>query len=80
MSKQAGSLEEFDVVVLGPGAAGLTAAITAHEHGASVVVVDKPDRIDGTTAWSSGMVCLMSTAAPSGPEVDYGRTTLPLRA
>ena len=51
-------MEEYDVVVLGTGAAGLTAAIAAHEHGARVGVFEKADAVGGTTAWSGGMVWL----------------------
>ena len=51
-------METFDVVVLGTGAAGLTAAIAAHEHGASVGVFEKAEHIGGTSAWSGGMVWL----------------------
>jgi succinate dehydrogenase/fumarate reductase flavoprotein subunit len=49
-------MEEFDVVVLGTGAAGLTAAITAHEGGASVAIFEKGDKVGGTSAWSGGQV------------------------
>jgi succinate dehydrogenase/fumarate reductase flavoprotein subunit len=45
-----------DVVVLGSGAAGLTAAIAAHDAGARVVVVEKGDVVGGTTALSGGAV------------------------
>jgi len=44
----------FDVVVLGTGAAGLVAAVAAAEHGASVGLFEKADRVGGTTAISGG--------------------------
>jgi 3-oxosteroid 1-dehydrogenase len=49
-------METYDVVILGSGAAGLTAAITADEHGARVGVFEKADKLGGTSAWSGGMV------------------------
>jgi succinate dehydrogenase/fumarate reductase flavoprotein subunit len=49
-------MKDVDVVVLGTGAAGLTAALAAHGHGASVVVLEKGDKIGGTSAWSGGMI------------------------
>jgi 3-oxosteroid 1-dehydrogenase len=48
-------VDEFDVVVLGTGAAGLTAAIRASAEGATVGLFEKLDRIGGTAAWSGGM-------------------------
>jgi len=45
---------EVDVLVIGSGAGGLTSAITAHEHGANVLVVEKSDQIGGTSATSGG--------------------------
>ena len=48
--------ESRKVVVLGTGGAGLTAAIAAHDFGAEVEVLEKADKVGGTTAWSGGMV------------------------
>lgn len=45
-----------DVVVLGSGAAGLTTAILAHDQGARVLIVERTDKVGGTTAVSGGGV------------------------
>ena len=45
---------EFDVVVAGSGAAGMTAALTAADLGLSVVVIEKAGAFGGSTARSGG--------------------------
>ena len=60
--------DEFDVVVLGSGAGGLTAAVAAAEGGARVGVFEKADALGGTTAWSGGMVWIPNN--PHMPDVD----------
>ena len=45
-----------DVLVIGAGAAGLTAALAAHEAGASVTVIEKQSKLGGTAAISGGIV------------------------
>ena len=48
----------YDVVVLGTGAAGLTAALRAAAGGAQVGLFEKADTVGGTSAWSGGTVWL----------------------
>jgi len=48
----------YDVVVLGTGAAGLTAALRAAAAGAQVGLFEKADTVGGTSAWSGGTVWL----------------------
>lgn len=48
--------QETDVLIIGAGAAGLTAALAAHDAGATVTVIEKGDRLGGTAAISGGIV------------------------
>ena len=47
---------EFDVIVVGAGAGGMAAAITARKNGATVLVIEKDSVLGGTTARSGGVL------------------------
>lgn len=57
--------DAFDVVVVGAGAAGMTAAATAAAKGLSVAVVEKTAHVGGNTSFSGGMVYI-----PDNPRMD----------
>lgn len=67
-AKQAANAQTYDAVVLGAGPAGLIAAITAHDAGAKVVVLEKRDRPEATPS------------SPSAPSAAGARATRPNRA
>ena len=48
------SEEEFDLVVVGSGGAGMVAALAAARHGLSAVVLEKAEAYGGSTARSGG--------------------------
>lgn len=50
------SRDHFDLVVVGAGAAGLATASRAVDHGARVLVLEKAERIGGSTALSAGIL------------------------
>src|SRR5215469_6974978 len=55
-------LSEYDVVVLGAGAGGMTAACVAAAEGLRVVLIEKSPFVGGTTAVSGGMVWIPANA------------------
>jgi succinate dehydrogenase/fumarate reductase flavoprotein subunit len=72
--------DAYDLVVVGSGAAGLSAACTAAALGARVVVLEHSDRIGGTTAISGGMVWIPANhkmkEAGLSDDLDAARTYL----
>lgn len=67
--------ETYDVVVLGSGAAALTAAITAAGHGAKVAVFEKADKVGGTSAWSGGMIWIPNNPHMQAAGIQDSRAT-----
>ncbi|AWM06258.1 FAD-dependent oxidoreductase [Bradyrhizobium symbiodeficiens] len=54
--------EIYDVVVIGAGAGGMTAAAVAAAQGLRVLVIEKTAFVGGTAAWSGGMVWIPANA------------------
>ncbi len=71
---------DCDLLVIGGGAAGLSAAVTAAYHGLSVVVAEKAPVLGGATAWSGGWMWAplnpLSQAAGIVEDIDAPRTYL----
>jgi 3-oxosteroid 1-dehydrogenase len=55
---------DFDVVVAGTGAAGLTAALAAASAGRRTLILESADELGGTTALSGGRVWLPANGRP----------------
>ena len=62
--------EAYDVVVIGAGAGGMTAAAVAAAEGLSVLLIEKTEFIGGTTAWSGGMVWIPVNARMKHAGID----------
>lgn len=57
------TVQTYDVVVVGSGAAGMTAALAAAHNGLSVIVVEKAAHFGGSTARSGGGVWIPGNEA-----------------
>ena len=53
---------ECDVLVIGSGASGMAAAVTAASHGLKVLIAEKEPRFGGTTARSGGWLWIPGTS------------------
>ncbi len=61
---------QYDVVIMGSGAAGLTAALVAAKAGNTVAVLEKADHFGGTTAISGGGIWIPASPQAKAEGVD----------
>jgi len=61
---------EVDLVAVGSGGGGLAAAITAHDHGASTMVLERSAQVGGVTAYSLGEVWVPGNHLEAGIGVE----------
>ncbi|HEX7386333.1 MAG TPA: FAD-dependent oxidoreductase [Castellaniella sp.] len=55
-------MSDWDVIVIGAGGAGLSAAVSAAEHGAKVLILEAEKEIGGSTQLSAGMFTAADTS------------------
>lgn len=69
-----------DVLVIGSGAGGLSAAVTAAWHGLDVIVAEKENQCGGASAWSGGWMWIpcnpLAVRAGIVEDIDAPRTYL----
>lgn len=77
LKRQVDDGDTFDLVVLGAGGAGLSAAVCGGVFGARVLVLESQPVVGGTTAWSAGTtwVPLTHRAAEVNPDDDLAAAT-----
>ena len=66
---------EVDCLIIGGGAAGLTAALAASETGVSVLVAERETRLSGSTALSSGLIPAAGTKAQDHQSIEDNEDT-----
>lgn len=71
---------EVDVAVVGSGAAGLSAALTAAAQGLTVAVFEKDAQLGGTSAWCSGWMWIPGSHVKPAEDGDPGDAWEYLRA
>jgi hypothetical protein len=76
-----GEAQSFDVIVVGSGAAGMSAALFAAISGLKALLIESTDRVGGTSAYSAGSAWIPNThhAALVGADDSVEKAALYLR-
>src|SRR5690606_21743927 len=75
MEPAAAVSDNYDLIVLGSGAAGLAAAATAASHGFRVLVAEKDRHFGGASAISGGTIWIPGTAQAIEAQLDSSLET-----
>ena len=70
MTEAASVSDSYDVIVIGAGAGGMTAAAVAAAEGLRVILIEKTEFVGGTTAWSGGMVWIPANGKMRAAGID----------
>jgi succinate dehydrogenase/fumarate reductase flavoprotein subunit len=68
--------DAYDVIVVGSGAAGCTAALAAAHAGLRVVILEKTEYVGGSTAVSGGAIWIPGTRFRAPDAADDGANVL----
>lgn len=64
-------MENFDIVVVGSGSSGLSAALTAAQQGAKVAILEKGDKYGGAGMFGAQGLFSVESKAQKAAEVKY---------
>ena len=62
--------DEWDVIVIGAGAAGLAAAVSAAEAGVRVLIMESEREVGGSMLLSGGVICAAGTSVQAALGID----------
>ena len=62
--------QQYDIIIVGGGGSGLAAAVSAAEHGAKVLLLEKQAQLGGTTGIAVGSFTANRTRMQTAADID----------